>query len=69
MTTQGDEHRLQMAALRRCNYRVGCALVLPLGISYREREAMLAERGVDVHHTTLSRRVQRYAPEIEKRLR
>ncbi len=30
---------------------------------------MLAERGVDVDHTTLYRWVQRYAPEIEKRLR
>jgi len=30
---------------------------------------MLAEPGVDVHHTTLYRWVQRYAPEIETRLR
>lgn len=39
------------------------------GISYRELEEMLSERGVDVDHTTIFRWVQRYAPEIEKRLR
>lgn len=30
---------------------------------------MLAERGVNVEHTTIYRWVQRYAPEMEKRLR
>lgn len=30
---------------------------------------MLAERGVNVDHSTIYRWVQRYAPEIEKRLR
>lgn len=39
------------------------------GMSYRELEDMLSERGVPVDHTTLYRWVQRYAPEIEKRLR
>ena len=39
------------------------------GISYRELQEMLAERGVNVDHTTIYRWVQRYAPEIEKRLR
>ena len=39
------------------------------GISYRELQEMLAERGVKVDHTTIYRWVQRYAPEIEKRLR
>lgn len=37
------------------------------GISYRELQEMLAERGVNVDHTTLYRWVQRYAPEMEKR--
>ena len=37
------------------------------GISYRELEEMLGERGVDVDHTTIYRWVQRYAPELEKR--
>ncbi len=39
------------------------------GISYRDLEEMLAERGIGVDHTTLYRWVQKYAPEIEKRLR
>jgi transposase-like protein len=39
------------------------------GTSYRDLETMLAERGVHVDHTTLDRWVQRYAPEMEKRLR
>ncbi|KZK92586.1 MULTISPECIES: IS6 family transposase [unclassified Pseudovibrio] len=37
------------------------------GISYRDLEEMLKERGVDVDHTTLYRWVQHYAPELEKR--
>ena len=37
------------------------------GISYRELEEMLGERGVEVDHTTLYRWTQRYAPELEKR--
>ena len=39
------------------------------GVSYRDLEAMLCERGVTVDHTTIYRWVQRYAPEIERRLR
>lgn len=39
------------------------------GISYCEPQEMLAERDVNVDHTTIYRWVQRYAPEIEKRLR
>ncbi len=39
------------------------------GISYREPQEMLAERGVNVDHTTLYRWVQRYAPEMKTRLR
>ena len=39
------------------------------GVSYRELEEMLEERGVVVDHTTIYRWTQRYAPEIEKRLR
>jgi transposase, IS6 family len=39
------------------------------GVSYRELEEMLVERGVSVDHTTIYRWPQRYAPEIEKRLR
>ena len=39
------------------------------GISYRDLEQMMGERGVNVDHSTIYRWVQRYAPEIEKRLR
>ncbi len=39
------------------------------GISYRDLEEMMLERGVEVDHTTLYRWVQKYAPEIQKRLR
>ncbi len=39
------------------------------GISYRDLEEMMQERGINVDHSTIYRWVQRYAPEIEKRLR
>jgi len=39
------------------------------GISYRDLEEMMEERGVDVDHTTIYRWVQCYAPEMERRLR
>ena len=39
------------------------------GVSYRELEEMLEERGVEVDHTTIYRWTQRHAPLIEKRLR
>jgi len=39
------------------------------GVSYRDLEQMMGERGVSVVHSTIYRWVQRYAPEIEKRLR
>ena len=39
------------------------------GISYRDLEQMMGERGVPVDHSTIYRWVQRFAPEIEKRLR
>jgi len=39
------------------------------GISYRDLEQMMGERGVRVDHTTIYRWVQKFAPEIEKRLR
>ncbi len=39
------------------------------GISYRDLEEMMLERGFEVDHTTLYHWVQHYAPEIEKRLR
>ena len=39
------------------------------GISYRDLEQMMAERGVSVDHSTIYRWVQKYAPEVGKRLR
>jgi Transposase and inactivated derivatives len=39
------------------------------GISYRDLEERMAERDIPVDHTTLYRWVQRYAPELEKRIR
>src|SRR4051794_14263861 len=42
---------------------------LQFPISYRDLEAMLADRGVAVDHTTMYRWVQRFAPELEKRMR
>ena len=42
---------------------------LQFPVSYRDLEAMLADRGVAVDHVTLFRWVQRFAPELERRLR
>src|SRR5271157_328126 len=42
---------------------------LQFPISYRDLERMLADRGVSVDQTTVARWTQRYAPEIEKRVR
>jgi hypothetical protein len=42
---------------------------LPFPISCRGLGQRLADRGVAVDHTTLSRWVQRFAPELEKRMR
>jgi transposase-like protein len=36
-------------------------------LSSRDLEEMMRERGLHVDHTTISRWVQRYAPELEKR--
>ena len=35
------------------------------GVSYRDLEQMMGERGVVVDHSTIYRWVQKYAPEIE----
>jgi transposase-like protein len=42
-------------------------LMFPM--SYRDLELMLADRGVSVDHSTISRWVLAYAPELEKRIR
>lgn len=38
------------------------------GISYRDLEEMMSERGLHIDHTTLYRWVQHYAPELRKRI-
>jgi transposase-like protein len=38
-------------------------------LSYRDVEEMMRERGLDIDHSTVFRWVQRYAPEINKRIR
>ena len=37
-------------------------------LSYRDLQEMMAERGVEVAHTTIFRWVQDYAPELDKRI-
>jgi len=39
------------------------------GISYRDLEQMMGDRGVPVDHSTIYRWVQKYGPEMKKRLR
>jgi len=38
-------------------------------LSYRNLEEMMAERGVEVDHSTINRWVLKFAPELDKRLR
>ncbi|MGB7341315.1 MAG: IS6 family transposase [Phototrophicaceae bacterium] len=42
---------------------------LRYALSYRDLEEMMSERGLSVVHTTIYRWVQRFAPELEKRMR
>ncbi len=42
---------------------------LRYSLSYRDLEEIMLERGLHVDHTTIYRRVQLYAPELEKRCR
>jgi transposase, IS6 family len=48
---------------------VGCSGPTKYGISYRDLAEMMSERGVAVDPSTIFRWVQRYAPELEKRVR
>jgi transposase, IS6 family len=45
------------------------AWYLRFSLSYRDVEELLAERGLSVDHVTVWRWVQRYAPELDRRLR
>jgi IS6 family transposase len=42
---------------------------LRFSLSYRDVEELVRERGLSVDHVTVWRWVQRYAPQIERRLR
>jgi transposase-like protein len=44
-------------------------MVLKYSLSYRNLDEMMAERGIEVDHTTLMRWVHQYSPEIEKKVR
>jgi transposase, IS6 family len=44
-------------------------MVFALFPSYRDVEELLAERGLYADHVTVWRWVQRYAPELQRRLR
>jgi IS6 family transposase len=45
------------------------AMVLRFSLSLRDVEELLAERSLSVDHTTIWRWTQRYAPEVQRRLR
>jgi transposase, IS6 family len=42
---------------------------LRFSLSYRDLEELMTERGLSVDHTTVWRWVQRYAPELSRRVR
>jgi transposase-like protein len=42
---------------------------LKFNVSYRHLAEMMQERGFEVHHTTIYRWIQRYAPQLEKLIR
>ena len=42
---------------------------LRFSLSHRDLEELMAERGLSVDHTTVWRWVQRYVPELERRVR
>ncbi len=46
-----------------------CTVDCKYGISYRDLEEVMLERGVEVDNSPLNRWVVKYAPEMEKRLR
>jgi transposase-like protein len=42
---------------------------LRYALSYRDVEELMQERGLPVDHTTIFRRVQQYAPQLDQRCR
>src|SRR5829696_9296659 len=64
---QGKEFKGRQFTAEVILWAVRWYLMFP--ISYRDLELMLADRGVEVDHTTIFRWIQAYAPELEKRIR
>jgi transposase, IS6 family len=58
-----------MAALFTGYHLLNFRLYSRYALSYRDLEEMILERGIKVDHTTIYRRVQAYAPELDKRIR
>ena len=48
---------------------MGVRWYVAYSISYRQLEAMVEERGVEVDHSTLNRWVVKYAPELDRQFR
>jgi transposase-like protein len=65
--TQGGSFKGRQFTAEVILWAVRWYLMFP--ISYRDLELMLADRGVEVDHTTIFRWIQAYAPELEKRIR
>ena len=42
---------------------------LRYSLTYRDLVEMMAERGIDVSHTTIMRWVHQYGPELDKKIR
>jgi hypothetical protein len=59
----------QVAAIRTGGDPLGRRLDLRFSLSYRDVEELLADRGLHADHVTIWRRIQSYAPEMERRLR
>ena len=59
----------QMAATRARNHPLRIRWYLRYSLSLRDVEELLIERGLGADHTTVWRWVQRYAPELEQRMR
>src|SRR6266498_3622695 len=65
----GPEVSLRRVPLPSRSHHAGGPLVLRFGLSYRDLEELLAERGVEVDRVTVYRWVQRFAPEFAEAAR
>ena len=69
MNRSGNDHT---DLFKRCHFDSTLIILcvrwyLTYKLSYRDLVAIMAERNVDVAHTTIMRWVQRYVPDFEKR--